>query len=107
MIPFLECSRDETHRCSPHSLATVCPDDGAPLLVRYAGAALRREAPAARPCTMWRYREMLPIGDDEEPVSMGEGAAPLIPLSNGPSSKTKRRIPPTPSSRAACRWRLP
>ncbi len=44
MISHLECSRDATHRCSPHALATVCPDDGAPLLVRYAGAALRREA---------------------------------------------------------------
>lgn len=27
---------------------------------------------------MWRYREMLPIGVDEEPISLGEGATPLL-----------------------------
>jgi threonine synthase len=27
---------------------------------------------------MWRYREMLPIFDDEEPVTLGEGFTPLI-----------------------------
>jgi len=29
---------------------------------------------------MWRYRELLPITDDEAPISLGEGATPLIPL---------------------------
>jgi threonine synthase len=41
---------------------------------------LRRETLAARPWTMWRYREMLPIAEDEQPVSLGEGATPLLPL---------------------------
>ena len=81
MLPdYLECSRDETHRCSPQSLATVCPHDGAPLLVRYRSEELRRDLMAARPWTMWRYREMLPIAEDEEPVSLGEGATPLLAL---------------------------
>ena len=81
MLPdYLECSRDETHRCSPQSLATVCPHDGAPLLVRYRSEELRRDLVAARPWTMWRYREMLPIAADEEPVSLGEGATPLLAL---------------------------
>ena len=30
---------------------------------------------------MWRYRELLPIADDEDPISLGEGATPLVPLS--------------------------
>ncbi|MGA7202659.1 MAG: pyridoxal-phosphate dependent enzyme, partial [Candidatus Cybelea sp.] len=93
MISHLECSRDATHRCSPHVLATVCPDDGAPLLVRYTGAALHRDVVLARPWTMWRYREMLPIADDEEPVSLGEGATPLIPLSNGAYVKDEAQNP--------------
>jgi threonine synthase len=93
VISHLECSRDATHRCSPHALATVCPDDGAPLLVRYAGAALRREAVNSRAWTMWRYREMLPIADDEEPVSLGEGATPLIALSNGAYVKDEAQNP--------------
>jgi threonine synthase len=93
MISYLECSRDATHRQSPNALATLCPDDGAPLLVRYAGVALRREALAARPWTMWRYREMLPVADDEEPVSLGEGATPLIRLANGTYVKDEAQNP--------------
>jgi threonine synthase len=27
---------------------------------------------------MWRYRELLPLEDDEEPISLGEGMTPLI-----------------------------
>ena len=93
MISHLECSRDATHRRPADALATVCPDDGAPLLVRYAGAELRREALATRPWTMWRYREMLPIAADEEPISLGEGATPLIPLSNGAFVKDEAQNP--------------
>jgi threonine synthase len=82
MLPLhLECSRDATHRCSPLALAGVCSSDGAPFLVRYRGGKLDRETVNVRPWTMWRYREMLPIADDEEPVSLGEGATPLVPLS--------------------------
>lgn len=29
---------------------------------------------------MWRYREMLPIAENETPVSLGEGATPLLEL---------------------------
>ncbi len=81
MLPdYLECSRDAAHRFAADQLATVCPTEGAPLLVRYGGAALTREALAARPWTMWRYRELLPLAENEEPISLGEGATPLLPL---------------------------
>ncbi|MFY9719052.1 MAG: threonine synthase [Candidatus Cybelea sp.] len=81
MLPdYLECSRDATHRFPANQLATVCPAEGAPLLVRYAGAAMTREALATRPWTMWRYRELLPLTDGEEPISLGEGATPLLAL---------------------------
>jgi threonine synthase len=76
----LECSVDATHRQSPERLAAVCERDGEPLLVRYACESLPRESLAARPWTMWRYREMLPVGEGEEPVTLGEGATPLLPL---------------------------
>lgn len=76
----LECSRDASHRYEPDELATVCNLDGAPLLVRYSRYSLPRDVVATRPWTMWRYREWLPIADDEEPISLGEGATPLIPL---------------------------
>jgi threonine synthase len=62
----------------------VCIDCAKPLLVRYQtdelrGAELAR-AWAARPSTLWRFREILPIGPGEEPVSLGEGGTPLIEL---------------------------
>jgi threonine synthase len=76
----LECSQDARHRSDAEALSTVCPHDGAPLLVRYAVARLERAALAARPWTMWRYREMLPVGEGDEPVTLGEGATPLLPL---------------------------
>ena len=61
-------------------LPTVCPSCGAPWLVRYATPPqpeVKREL-AQRPWTMWRYREWLPLRDGEEPVSLGEGATPLL-----------------------------
>lgn len=57
---------------------------GAPWLVDYdldpdRGQALR-ERLAARPWTLWRYRELLPLADFEGRVDLGEGGTPLIPL---------------------------
>ena len=80
MLPsVLECSLEPRHRYEPERLATVCTQDGAPLLVRYARASLRREAVSSRPRDMWRFREILPLDDGQEPVSLGEGGTPLVP----------------------------
>ncbi len=54
---------------------------GAPLLARYDLDKARgwsRETLKGRDATMWRYREMLPIYDDESPVTLGEGFTPLF-----------------------------
>jgi threonine synthase len=57
---------------------------GRPLLVRYdlAGVkeALTREALAARPHDMWRWRELLPVRRPENVVSLGEAATPIVRL---------------------------
>jgi threonine synthase len=56
---------------------------GRPLWVRYDLAAIRRVVtPAAissRPPTLWRYRELLPLPPEAEPVTLGEGMSPLLP----------------------------
>ncbi|MCA9104523.1 MAG: threonine synthase [Planctomycetales bacterium] len=53
-----------------------------PLWVRYdleaVGRVVRRQDLASRPWSMWRYRELLPMGLDEEVVSLGEGVTPLL-----------------------------
>jgi len=54
---------------------------GAPLLARYDLARARgwsRESLAGRVPTMWRYREVMPIFEGEQPVTLGEGFTPLI-----------------------------
>ncbi len=57
---------------------------GKPLLVRYdleaLGRAVTREALAARPADLWRYREFLPVRRSENVVSLGEVHTPLIRL---------------------------
>ena len=74
----LVCSLAESHRFEAERPATTCPHDGAPLLVRYSRIALERELLAARPQSMWRYREALPLEEGEEPVTLGEGGTALI-----------------------------
>jgi len=35
-----------------------------------------------RPFTMWRYHELLPLRDDANRITMGEGGTPLYPATN-------------------------
>jgi threonine synthase len=62
-------------------LLNLCPC-GSPLLVRYdlkkAATALSKAALQARAPTLWRYRELLPLQDDANLISLGEGFTPLI-----------------------------
>ena len=73
----LECSAGD-FRTAGNAAASVCPNCGQPLLARY--AALPAERRLAPRWDLWRYRAMLPIGDDETPVSLGEGGTPLVEL---------------------------
>ncbi|MHB8619559.1 MAG: threonine synthase [Chloroflexota bacterium] len=56
---------------------------GGPLLARYdtaaAADALSRGQIAARPADLWRYHELLPVQDQRQVVSLGEGMTPLVP----------------------------
>jgi threonine synthase len=55
---------------------------GAPLLVRYdlkrIPTALDKSTLKERIPSLWRYREFLPLGDDSNIVSFGEGFTPII-----------------------------
>src|SRR4029453_1025848 len=57
---------------------------GKPLLARYdleaVAAQLNAEELASRPAGMWKWRELLPLPDGAQPVSLGEPETPLIPL---------------------------
>jgi threonine synthase len=56
--------------------ASLCPVCGQPLFVRYPHPLPGREAIEPR-WDMWRYRALMPIGEREEPLSLGEGCTPL------------------------------
>ncbi len=81
-VTHLECSmtgeRYEADRL--HGLSRV----GRPLLLRYdldgVGAALGRDALAARPTDLWRWRELLPVRQTRNIVSLGEIETPLVPI---------------------------
>ncbi|MCX6616890.1 MAG: threonine synthase, partial [Acidobacteria bacterium] len=78
-VTHLECSRcrRQYEAGKPHNLCEC----GAPLLVRYDLKEIARLTPreslAAGPASMWRYRALLPCGD-ESIVSLGEGFTPMI-----------------------------
>ena len=59
---------------------------GKPLLVRYdlglAARTLTRDSLATRAPGMWKWRELLPLPDGTEPVSLGEAETPILPLPN-------------------------
>ena len=59
----------------------LCPSCGMPLLARYdlqAARAWKKESLAAREPNMWRYRELMPLFDGEQPLTLGEGWTPLV-----------------------------
>ena len=81
-VTHLECSGtgERVAADAPHNLSPA----GRPLLVRYdleaARESLTAAALAARPRDMWRWREILPVRDDADIISLGESETPLVPL---------------------------
>jgi threonine synthase len=64
----------------PHVEQHLC-SCGAPLLARYdldAARAWQKSSLTGRAANMWRYRELMPLFDGEEPITLGEGWTPLI-----------------------------
>ncbi len=80
----LECSSCGRRISYVRPLA-VCPQCGDEWFeARYPYADLRRSLSALRnrPFNMWRYRDLLPLRDDANIVSMGEGGTPLVRVDN-------------------------
>ena len=94
-VTHLECAMTgERHEADQvHNLSRA----GKPLLVRYdlAGVAkaLSKESLAARAPDLWRYRELLPVRDPANIVSLGEAITPLIRMPKLASQARRRRNP--------------
>jgi threonine synthase len=79
-VTHLESALDGT-RLEADRVQTL--HQGRPLWVRYDLDRVRSGVKpadfAARPPSLWRYRELLPLPFGEEPVTLGEGMTPLLP----------------------------
>ncbi len=80
-VTHLECAACHLEH-EARRLLNLCRDCGKPLLVRYdlktAGRTLTKESLVGRRADLWRYREVLPVENDENIVSLGEGWTPLL-----------------------------
>ncbi len=69
---------------SAEKVQTICEDCNAPLFASYdlerIKESMSKEDLVARYPSMWRYKEFLPIKEDENIVSLGEGFTPLHQL---------------------------
>jgi len=63
-------------------LQNLCRNCQKPLFAEYdlkaVGRTLTRESLGRREKSLWRYRELLPLPFDVQPVSLGEGGTPLL-----------------------------
>lgn len=80
-VTHLECAACSAKH-EARLLHNLCTECGKPLLVRYdlksAAASLTKESLRERGPDLWRYREVLPVDQDENIVTLGEGFTPLV-----------------------------
>jgi threonine synthase len=80
-VTHLECAACHLEH-EARRLHNLCRKCGKPLLVRYdlerAGKTLTKESLLGRQADLWRYREVLPVDNDENVISLGEGWTPLL-----------------------------
>lgn len=84
-LTHLECSGCHEH-FNPRQLQTYCPICQSPLVAYYdletARERLDRDQISRRRQAMWRWHELLPVFDQKNVVTLGEGDTPLLTLPN-------------------------
>ncbi len=82
-VSRVECTICGRHH-DPKRRLTTCEACGQMLAVRYdldrVKAAVTKDVLRQRPSGMYRFRELTPLDDGEEPVTLGEGGTPLLAL---------------------------
>ena len=80
-LSHLECSHCN-EEYNAEELHRLCPECQSPLLARYdLSAAAQMVTPgeiAARENNLWRWREVLPVHETKNIVTLGEGGTPLL-----------------------------
>ena len=98
-VTHLECSK--TGKEYPANKIIGLSEDNAPLLVRYDLEALSQSIDKnelnRRAEDLWRYKEFLPVRDNNNIVSLGESFTPLLHAPNLPGNqvyiKDEGRLP--------------
>lgn len=82
-LKHLECSACG-RLADAHCLQNLCPDCHSPLLARYDLDQIRESVTPTiierRPASIWRWKELLPVGDPRYQLSLGEGETAIIPV---------------------------
>ncbi|MDK2901830.1 MAG: threonine synthase [Thermosediminibacterales bacterium] len=82
-IKHLECSKCNS-TFNPDKAMQLCPICSSPLLVRYdlieVKNNLKKEEVKKRKPDLWRYFELLPVKNENNKVSLGEGMTPIVEL---------------------------
>lgn len=80
-VTHLECANCGKNY-EANQLLNLCVECGKPLLVRYdlekAKESLTKDSLPSRRSNLWRYKEVLPVENEENIVSFGEGWTPLL-----------------------------
>ena len=80
-VTHLECANCHKNY-EANRLHNLCVECGKPLLVRYdlekAAKTLTKESLKNRRANLWRYAEVLPVENESNIVSFGEGYTPLL-----------------------------
>ncbi len=84
-LSHLECTNC-SERYSVHELHTICPRCGKVLFARYDLDSARRSFSksdlSGRAWTMWRWFDLMPVQDQANVVTLGEGMTPLLRLAS-------------------------
>jgi threonine synthase len=82
-LDFLYCS-ECGDKFNPDETQTFCMNCNAPLLAHYdlgqMQVEIQRSQITGRPKGMWRWHEMLPVRNERNQVSLGEGDTPLLKI---------------------------
>ena len=82
-LSHLECSKC-SRKHDPNQPQTVCVECKGILLARYdldkVAKDLSKNDLLSRVSSMWRYRELLPVKDEKNIVTLGEGFTPILHL---------------------------
>ena len=80
-VTHLECANCQK-QYEANKLHNLCLECGKPLLVRYdlekAAETLTKDSLESREANLWRYKEVLPVENNKNIVSFGEGWTPLL-----------------------------